>query len=398
MRLSVIIAAGGRGRRLGSAVPKQLLSVGGRPVLERTVEAFLTSPLVERVVVALPPDLLESPPAYLQHPRIDRVAGGERRQDSVANALDALPAGTDVVLVHDAARPFVDHAMIEASAGAAWESGAAVVALPARDTVKRSATREAGYAVIDETIPRESIYLAQTPQAFRVEVLREAVALGRSGIEVTDEAALAELAGCHVRIVEGNARNMKITTPDDMVMAEALAGVVDAERGQASRLPAEWRAGSGYDLHRLVEGRPLILGGVAIPFEKGLAGHSDADIVCHAVTDAVLGAVAAGDIGQHFPDTDPRWKGASSTELLRAVVDLVRARGYRVVNVDVTVIAERPKLGPHRQAIVAGLAAALGVESGAVSFKAKTNEGVDAVGRGEAMAAHATALLRQDHR
>ena len=399
MHVSAIIAAGGRGRRLGAAVPKQLLSVNGRPILQRTVEAFLGCPRIDRVIVVLPPELVEVPPAYLLQPRIERVVGGERRQDSVANGFDALPVETEVVLIHDAARPFVDAGLLDAAIDAAWEAGAAIVALPSRDTVKRSATRVSGHALIDETIPRETVFLAQTPQAFRVDVLRQAVALGRSGVEVTDEAALAERSGCPVRLVEGSPRNIKITTADDLVVAEALATMLDGERAQKPETrdtAAAWRVGTGYDLHRLVEGRPLVLGGVTIPFEKGLAGHSDADIVCHAVTDAVLGAACAGDIGQHFPDTDPRWRGASSTDLLRQVVTLVGARGYRVVNVDVTVIAERPKLGPYRQQIVDGLAAALGVDASAVSLKAKTNEGMDAVGRGEAMAAHASALLRQD--
>ncbi|HOC19547.1 MAG TPA: 2-C-methyl-D-erythritol 2,4-cyclodiphosphate synthase, partial [Vicinamibacterales bacterium] len=244
-----------------------------------------------------------------------------------------------------------------------------------------------GRPSIARTLPRESIHLAQTPQAFRIEVLEEAVRLGREGIEATDEAALAERAGYAVRLVEGSTRNIKITTPDDLAIAEALVAPKSAE-------PA-LRVGMGYDLHRLVEGRRLVLGGVVVPFERGLAGHSDADVVCHALTDALLGAAAAGDIGQHFPDTDPKWAGADSLALLREVTALVAALGYRPVNADLTVIAERPKLGPHREAIAASLAAALGVPAGAVSVKAKTNEGVDATGREEAIAAHAVVLLER---
>jgi 2-C-methyl-D-erythritol 4-phosphate cytidylyltransferase/2-C-methyl-D-erythritol 2,4-cyclodiphosphate synthase len=242
---------------------------------------------------------------------------------------------------------------------------------------------------------RESVFLAQTPQAFRRGVLAEAVALGRSGAEGTDEAALAEQAGHRVRIVVGSARNMKVTTADDLAIAEALAHGIDPQPAGDRGLP-DMRVGSGYDLHRLVEGRPLILGGVAIPFDRGLAGHSDADALCHAVTDAILGAASQGDIGQHFPDSDTRWMGASSIVLLRRATAIVAGAGYRVVNVDATIIAERPTLGPFRAAMAAGLAAALGVEPSAVSVKSKTNEGVDAAGRGDAIAVHAVALLQRD--
>jgi 2-C-methyl-D-erythritol 2,4-cyclodiphosphate synthase len=322
----------------------------------------------------------------------------------VASGFDAVSGATDIVLVHDAARPFVDSETIERAIVAAAESGAAVVAVQARDTVKWSPAdgsfRETGaiaraHRVVERTMARESVFLAQTPQAFRREVLAEAVALGRSGAEGTDEAALAEQAGHRVRIVAGSARNMKVTTAEDLAMAEALVHGIDLRPVGDRGLPVI-RVGSGYDLHRLVEGRPLILGGVAIPFDRGLAGHSDADALCHAVTDAILGAASQGDIGQHFPNSDERWSGASSTNLLSRAAAIVAGLGYRVVNVDATVIAERPRLGPFRAAMAAGLAAALGVEPSAVSVKAKTNEGIDAAGRGEAIAVHAVALLQRD--
>jgi 2-C-methyl-D-erythritol 4-phosphate cytidylyltransferase/2-C-methyl-D-erythritol 2,4-cyclodiphosphate synthase len=238
--------------------------------------------------------------------------------------------------------------------------------------------------VVVETLPRETIYLAQTPQAFRPGVLADALALTA---DATDEAALAERAGHPVRIVEGEPTNIKITTPDDLALASVVA------RGH--RPARTGRAGVGYDLHRLVGGRPLILGGVTIPFDRGLLGHSDADAVCHAVTDAVLGAAGAGDIGRHFPDTDPRWSGASSIELLRQAASLVRDLGFEVGNIDATVIAERPRLAPHLPAMCANVAAALGIDADRVSIKGKTNEGVGALGRGEAIAVHAVALVRQ---
>ena len=378
MYVTAIIAAGGRGARLGSTQPKQLLEIGGRPILERSVTAFLSHPSVSEVVVALPQDLVDAPPAYLHSAgkTLRVVAGGARRQDSVANGFRAASANTEVVVIHDAARPFVSADLIARTIAAAFESGAALAAIQARDTVKRVSASS-----VVETLVRESIYLAQTPQAFRANVLADALAL--SG-DATDEAALAERAGYTVRIVEGEASNIKITTPEDMVIAEAIAG-------KSSRTG---RAGIGYDLHRLVEGRPLILGGVTIPFELGLLGHSDADAVCHAITDAVLGAAGAGDIGRHFPDIDPRWKGASSIELLRHAAAIVREAGLEVGNVDATVIAERPKLVPHVDAMCANVAAALGIAPGRVSIKGKTNEGVGELGRGEAIAVHAIALVR----
>jgi 2-C-methyl-D-erythritol 4-phosphate cytidylyltransferase / 2-C-methyl-D-erythritol 2,4-cyclodiphosphate synthase len=404
MHVSAIIAAGGRGRRLGAAVPKQLLTLGGQPMLQWSVDAFLACKRIRDVIVVGPPDWVDAPPPCLRRQGVRLVAGGDRRQDSVANGFDAVSIASDVVLVHDAARPFVDSETIDRAIDAAAESGAAVVAVQASDTVKWSPADESlraadpaarSHRVVERTMPRESVFLAQTPQAFRRGVLAEAVALGRSGAEGTDEAALAEQAGHRVRIVAGSARNMKVTTAEDLVMAEAL---VNAESNPS--LPEEscapaLRVGSGYDLHRLVEGRPLILGGVAIPFDRGLAGHSDADALCHAVTDAILGAASQGDIGQHFPDSDTRWKGASSIDLLRRAAAIVAGVGYRVVNVDATIIAERPTLGPFRAAMAAGLSAALGVEPSAVSVKAKSNEGVDAAGRGDAIAVHAIALLQQ---
>ncbi len=311
------------------------------------------------------------------------VAGGSRRQDSVANAFDSVLPESDVVLIHDAARPFVSADLISRAIDAAAEHGAAIVALPVRDTVKR-VERHGASRVIAGTIPRDTIYLAQTPQAFRRDVLREAVALGRSGVEATDEAMLAEHAGHAVHVVDGDPSNVKITTPDDLDLARRGSGAPAAAA----------RIGTGYDLHRLVDGRPLIIGGVSIPSQKGALGHSDADVVCHAITDAVLGAAGAGNIGQRYPDSDATWTNASSIELLRDSVRHVRASGFAVENVDVSVVLERPKIAPHIAEIQSRVAEALGVEPSRVSVKGKTNEGLDAVGRGEAIAAHAVALLR----
>jgi len=395
MYVTAIIAAGGRGQRLGGVRPKQFLEIGGRAVLERSVAAFLGHPQVDDIVVALPADLAGDPPAYLRGTAkpLRIVAGGERRQDSVANAFRAIGDRAEVIVIHDAARPFASAALIGRTIAAAAESGAALAALPARDTVKQG---EGG--LVRATLPRESIFLAQTPQAFRRDVLRDALALGDQGADATDEAALAERAGHAVRLVEGEASNIKITTVDDLRIAEALlrSNPQSDVRNPQSALPARTgRAGIGYDLHRLVEGRPLILGGVTIPFEKGLLGHSDADAVCHAITDAILGAAGAGDIGRHFPDTDAAWKDASSIDLLRRAAEIAAERGLEVGNVDASVIAERPKLAPFVDAMCANVARAIGIPADRVSIKGKTNEGVGALGRGEAIAVHAIALLRK---
>jgi 2-C-methyl-D-erythritol 4-phosphate cytidylyltransferase / 2-C-methyl-D-erythritol 2,4-cyclodiphosphate synthase len=379
MFVSAIIAAGGRGLRYGGASPKQLLLLGGRPILARSVDAFVSCDLIGEVIVALPADLAASPPEYLRDrgKPLTVVTGGDQRRDSVANAFALVSDRADVVVIHDAARPLVTDDLIRRTAKAAFETGAAIAALRAHDTVKQTD----GVGTITATLPRETIYLAQTPQAFRVAVLRDAL---RMGGHATDEAMLAEQAGHVVRVVDGDPRNLKITTPDDLTMAEHLTG--------AAQTPA-LRIGNGYDLHRLVKGRRLILGGVTIPFDKGLEAHSDGDAICHAITDAVLGAVGAGDIGRLFPDNDPEWKNADSIELLRRAAALVHQTGYSIVNVDVIVIAQKPKLSPHVDAIRGNLAGALGCDPSRVSVKGKTNEGVDSVGAGESIAVHAVALL-----
>jgi 2-C-methyl-D-erythritol 4-phosphate cytidylyltransferase/2-C-methyl-D-erythritol 2,4-cyclodiphosphate synthase len=384
MRVTAIIAAGGAGRRFGGTTPKQMLEIDGRSILQHSVEAFAAHPAIGETIVVVPPDLAAAPPSWLgaRAPRVRVVAGGARRQDSVANGFDAADPASEVLLVHDAARPFVTAEVISRVIDAAAAHGAAIAAVPVSDTVKRAEPQD-DQPVIVETIPRDALYLAQTPQGFARDVLRDAVALGRTGVEATDEAMLAERAGHSVRLVDGARSNVKITTTEDFDAAVRRGAATDRVR-----------IGMGYDLHRLVQGRRLILGGVEISSELGALGHSDADVVCHVVTDAILGAASAGDIGQHFPDTDPRWKDASSVDMLRQVVGLVRARGFGVVNVDVVVVLERPKLGPHRERIAGSLAAVLGIDPGAVGVKAKTNEGVDAVGRGEAIAAHAVALLK----
>jgi 2-C-methyl-D-erythritol 4-phosphate cytidylyltransferase / 2-C-methyl-D-erythritol 2,4-cyclodiphosphate synthase len=396
-RCVAILAAGGQGRRLGGGRPKQYLDLAGASVLERSLRTFARHPRIGAVIVALPPADVADPPGFVRGLGADVrvVAGGARRQDSVALAVAAAPADTEVFVIHDAARPLVDEATIDRTIDAAVRWGAAIAALPARDTVKLAeATPDEGDGarggppVIAATIDRDRVWLAQTPQAFTRAVLEDALAKGRAGAAGTDEAALAELAGHRVRLVEGDASNIKITTADDLAVARRLLGSDDAGVSRHG-----FRIGTGYDSHRFVEGRPLVLGGITIPHHAGLQGHSDADALCHALTDAVLGAAALGDIGRHFPDTDPRWTDADSVELLRGAVELARASGLRIVNVDAVIVAERPRLSPYVDRMRARLAPVLGVPASAVGIKGKTNEGMGETGRGEGLVVHAVALL-----
>ncbi len=365
---------------MGAPVPKQLLELGGESVLRRSVRAFESHPDVRQIVVVLHESLVPGSESLLGPVSCPHVvvAGGRRRQDSVANGMAVVDAAADVVLVHDAARPFVSRAVIDRVIAAAAAHGAAVPAVGVRDTVKRAgASRD-----VSATIPRDEIWLAQTPQGFQRGVLAQAIANGASGADVTDEAMLVEQTGQVVRLVDGEAGNLKITTPEDLLAARARL-----QPGTNTRI------GTGYDLHRLAPGRPLVLAGESIPFDLGPVAHSDGDVLCHALIDALLGAAGAGDIGRHFPNTDAAWKNAPGLELLARSLRVIDDAGWAVANVDVTVVLERPKLAPHIPAIVLRLSKILDVPTDSVSVKGKTNEGVDAVGRGEAIAAHAVAML-----
>jgi 2-C-methyl-D-erythritol 4-phosphate cytidylyltransferase/2-C-methyl-D-erythritol 2,4-cyclodiphosphate synthase len=388
VHVTAIIAAGGRGARFGGSVPKQLVPLGGQPILQRSVDAFVLHERITDVVVALPADLASDMPSYLRNrPKpVLVVEGGGRRQDSVSRALACVSPAAEIIVIHDAVRPLVGSSLIARTIDAAAAHGAAIAALPATDTVKRADARR----FVVDTLPRGRIFLAQTPQAFRAELLRASLASLDAALEATDEAALVERSGYPVQLVDGDPRNLKITTADDLAIAERfLRGTADRPSLDVSTM----RIGNGYDLHRLVPGRRLVLGGVAIPFDKGLAGHSDADAVCHAVTDAILGAAGAGDIGRHFPDSDPAWKDADSIDLLTRATAVVIAAGYVVLNVDVVVIAERPKMAPHAETMRDNVARAIGIAPDRVSIKGKTNEGVGSIGAGESIAVHAVALI-----
>lgn len=384
VRIAALVCAAGVGARMGLNMPKQYMRIAGEPMLLLTVRALAAITRVESVHVVVSPtdQYIDDVVKHFPTKAVLHRAGGAERAETVRNGLSA--AGfepDDWVLVHDAARPCVkgaeiDHLLDEVLGDSSAAGG--ILAVPMADTVKRADERRR----ILETVPRKNLWRAATPQLFRAGTLFEALSGDLNGI--TDEASAVERLGLPVKVVAGRATNIKVTNPGDERVAELILG-------GAAMVPL--RVGQGYDSHRLVEGRPLMLGGVEIPFEKGLDGHSDADVLLHAVTDAVLGAAALGDIGQHFPPSDPKWKGADSAKLLEAVVRLARERGWSVVNVDATIVAERPKIGPHMPAIRASIAKILGVPLDAVNVKAKTNEKMDDVGREAGMMAHAVALL-----
>lgn len=390
-----IIPAGGIGSRMGLPMPKQFCLLAGFPLLIHTLRAFAESP-IEAIIVVAPAEHLAATRAHIDRFGIAKVqavvAGGRLRQDSVAAGLREVPASAELVAVHDGARPLVTSALITACLEAARSDGAAMAAIPVKDTLKAVADGR-----VLRTVDREGLWQAQTPQTARADLLRRAFAAAASdGFIGTDEASLLEHIGIPVQIVEGSERNLKITRPEDMLVAEALMGHQPGEEKNpmTGKRNESLRIGHGYDAHCLVSGRPLILGGVSVPHPKGLLGHSDADVLTHALCDAILGALGEGDIGRHFPDSDERYRGISSLKLLAEVMTLAASRSMRLVNADVTVVAQRPKLAPHFQEMQARLAEACGVPPEAINLKASTTEQMGFAGREEGIAAHAVALLK----
>jgi 2-C-methyl-D-erythritol 4-phosphate cytidylyltransferase/2-C-methyl-D-erythritol 2,4-cyclodiphosphate synthase len=383
---AALIVAGGRGERIGGEAPKQYQMVGGRPVIGWTLEAFLRHPAISAVqVVIRPQDRARYAALAAQHAKLrDPVMGGSSRQDSVRAGLAAL-SGSDRVLIHDAVRPFIDAPLITRVIAALDTAEAVLPGLLVADTLQRVS---AG-GVIEATVDRTSLYAAQTPQGFRFEPIRRAhERAAEAGEAFTDDAALARWAGMEVHVVEGERANTKLTTPDDMRAADALL----SER--ALRALPDIRTGTGYDVHAFGPGDHVTLGGVRIPHGRALQGHSDADVALHALTDAILGALADGDIGVHFPPSDERWKGASSDRFLRFACDRVAARGGMIAHLDLAIIAEEPRLSRHRDAICARVAAICGVTIDRVGLKATTNERMGFIGRREGIAAMATATIR----
>ncbi|HVR72176.1 MAG TPA: 2-C-methyl-D-erythritol 4-phosphate cytidylyltransferase [Vicinamibacteria bacterium] len=385
--LAILVAAGS-GERMGAGRPKAFLPLAGQPMLLRAATAFQAAPSVEAIIAVVPRSEIDAARALLATlPKLAAVvAGGPRRQDSVAEGLRQVPLEFGgLVLVHDAARPLVDVATIEAVCAAARETGAALPVLALVDTVKH--LRE---GTVDHTLDRRELAAAQTPQGFRRELLVRAYAEAeRTGAVLTDEAMALERLGIAVRAVQGATRNRKLTTPDDLAWAEDLL------MGEDRRGTGHARIGTGFDAHRLVSGRPLVLGGVRVEHTRGLEGHSDGDCLVHAVCDALLGAVGAGDLGGRYPSDDPRWKDVSSTMFLAEAAREVAERGYVVENVDATVVAQEPRLSPYTERMRMRLSACLRVPPDVVSVKAKSTDGLGPFGRGEGIAALATLLLKR---
>lgn len=369
----VIIGAAGTGKRMKAALPKQFLTIGGKTILASTVEKFLASPLTDEVVITASSDYVDKVEEILRDDgissRVSVTEGGQERQDSIMKGLQFIKKkgcrDDDIVLVHDGVRPFVSEDLIERVVRTVSEKGAVIPGVMPKDTIR---DRKQG------TLDRSQLVLVQTPQGFRYGLLLKAYEKAMDqGFYGTDDAGLVERLGEKVEIVEGEYENIKITTPEDLKM--------------------ENRIGHGYDVHRLVEGRKLILGGVEIPYEKGLDGHSDADVLIHALMDSMIGAAAMGDIGKLFPDTDDSYKGISSMILLDKVCQALRDKGFSFVNVDVTVICQRPKLSPYIDEMRKNISDALGIDIGRVSVKATTTEKLGFAGRGEGIAAEAVSLL-----
>lgn len=384
-----IIVAAGRGARAGAGGPKQYRMLAGQSVLSRTLAPFLNHPRIDVVRVIIHCDDEEiyhnaiSP--FANHPKLlAPVEGGAERQDSVRLGLESLVRdGPERVLIHDAARPFIDSAVISRVIDELEISDGAIAALPVFDTIKRA--DGGGLPRIAGTVPRERLWRAQTPQGFRYDAIL-AAHRNAAGTALTDDAAVAEAAGLTVSLVQGAPDNMKITQAEDFGMAEILLG--------RKTIMYEYRTGHGYDVHQFEPGAETILCGVSIPHTAKLKGHSDADAGMHALTDAILGAIGEGDIGDHFPPSDPKWKGAASSVFLEKACSLVREREGEVTHCDITLICEAPKIGPHRQAMRDSLGAIMGLNPDRISVKATTSEELGFTGRREGLAALATATVR----
>jgi 2-C-methyl-D-erythritol 4-phosphate cytidylyltransferase/2-C-methyl-D-erythritol 2,4-cyclodiphosphate synthase len=385
--VGVVIVAAGRGERAGIADgPKQYRRIGGKAVIAWTINAFLDHPSIGPIAVAIHPEDHElfASAVGVAASRVIVVDGGATRQDSVRLGLVALrDADPQKVLIHDAARPFVDAALIDRVIAAIGERQAALPALPVPETLKRAGADE----LVSETVSRTGLYFAQTPQGFPFWPIHaahlKAHRAGKTGF--TDDAAIAEWAKMPVRIVAGSPENVKLTWARDIAMA-------DRKLSPATAFP-DIRTGNGYDVHSFAPGDRVTLCGVTIPHTRKLSGHSDADVALHALTDALLATCGAGDIGTHFPPSDPQWRGAASRIFVQHAAKLVRERGGRIANVDITLIAEAPKIGPHRSAMVAALCEILGVAAERISVKATTNERLGFIGREEGIAAIATASI-----
>jgi len=386
----IVIAAAGQGKRMGGGISKVLIPLLDKPVLMHTVLAAAAADDVDSLIVTASAEEIETVQGMMSKLALSVpwqvVAGGIERQHSIANALAFVPASADVVVVHDGARPLADISLFNRVVAAARQHQAAIVAVPVKDTIKSGDSDE----WVTGTPDRRALWAVQTPQAFAAELLRKAYRqAAEDGYLGTDDATLVERLAIKVKIVAGNYRNIKITTPEDLSIATTLL----VNRQEAMSMV---RAGIGYDVHRLVPGRKLILGGVDIPHTLGLDGHSDADVLLHAIKDALLGAAALGDIGRHFPDTDERYKGISSLALLGTVRQLLAEHGFCVNNIDATIVAQKPKLAPYIAQMNKNIAEVLGVNTGQINVKATTSEGLGFAGTEQGIAAYATVTIVGD--
>jgi 2-C-methyl-D-erythritol 4-phosphate cytidylyltransferase/2-C-methyl-D-erythritol 2,4-cyclodiphosphate synthase len=391
-RYFAIIPAAGAGSRMAGVLPKQYREINGHPLLYFAIARLCAHAAIDHVFVALAPDDARFR-TYDWKPFASKLtslqAGGATRAATVLNALEALKGDAvedDWILVHDAARPCLSEGMLDhLIAEVADDDCGGLLSVPVADTLKRAGASERR---VVQTESRSGLWQAQTPQMFRYGLLLRALRSADPG-QITDEAGAIEALGFHPKLVQSDASNLKVTHEQDLALARLILEHGDGNESNGVQM----RTGQGYDVHALVDGRALIIGGVTIPFAKGLEGHSDADVLLHAICDALLGAAALGDIGRHFPDTDSRYKGADSRVLLREVRRLVAEAGYRIVHVDSTIVAQAPKMAPHIPAMIANIAADLGIEHGRVNVKAKTTERLGFVGREEGMAADAIASI-----
>jgi 2-C-methyl-D-erythritol 4-phosphate cytidylyltransferase/2-C-methyl-D-erythritol 2,4-cyclodiphosphate synthase len=387
-KTSVIIPAAGSGTRMKAEMPKQYLLLGNIPILVHTTRAFINAPGIDELIIVVPRQYItETRELFDQYhlpcSNLKIVGGGRRRQDSVYCGIEALGNDISTVLVHDGARPLISQALIARCIRGVASHGAIVAAIAVKDTIKKiSQTGQ-----VTATVDRTALFLAQTPQAARKELLLEAYRLNKED-DVTDESSLLEKAGIAVSRIEGEETNLKITSREDLALAEQLIKKIDRPG---------LRIGHGYDAHRFAEGRKLVLGGVTIPHHHGLAGHSDADVLTHALCDALLGAAGAGDIGRHFPDTDDSFKNIYSIILLEKTVEYLKKKGYTLANADITVVCQAPKLAPYLEKIRTLLAASCGTEPENINIKATTTEKMGFTGRKEGIGCHVVALLYANH-
>ena len=396
---AALIVAAGRGRRVGGPLPKQYRALAGRAVLGHSVGRFAQHPRIDRVRVVIDPadrplydDAVAASAGAAADKLLAPVAGGATRQESVLKGLESLAgAPPDLVLIHDGARPLVAPAVIDGTLDALGAHEGAVAAIAVSDSLKRAAPES---AVVAEAVAREGLWRAQTPQGFRYPAILAAHRAAAGGA-LSDDAAVAGHAGLAVALTAGDEDNLKITTERDFARAERiLAAQQGGPAAAAANAAFETRVGMGFDVHRFGPGDHLMLCGVRVPHEQGAIGHSDGDVGLHAIVDAVLGAIAAGDIGTHFPPTDEAWRGADSGRFAAHALELLAARGGRLCHVDVTLICERPRIGPHRAAMTARLAVLLGLEPDRIGLKATTTERLGFIGRGEGIAAQAVATVR----